>query len=138
MNFEKLELTDMVRFCIDNIRDNTVQGRILKFLYEINLVDGQLKPGHHIEADVRIVMKAFHSLTIDTEVHNIKEMVEILGLNWSNASTTVTRMEEMGIVYRSKGSNRRRKYVSMNWDVLKQLHEALTTGRIVPADQITV
>lgn len=134
MDFSKLDLTEAVRKVLYIMQMDRVDAKILKFLYEINLHEGQIVAGRHREASYDALQKNLMGVNVEVTEHNSRELAEILGLDWTNCSNIVTRLQREGILLRSKKG--RQRFVSMKWDVLIQVHEALTTGRIVPAKDL--
>jgi hypothetical protein len=59
----KLDLTENVRYCLEKLADGTVEGKVIEFLYSIDLIDGQVKKGHHKEADMN-ALQTLNTLNI--------------------------------------------------------------------------
>ena len=131
----KLDLTENVRYCLEKLADGTVEGKVIEFLYSIDLIDGQVKKGHHKEADMNALQKAQTTVDLEHTEYNSRELTEILGIEWTNCSNIITRLQKRGIAVRR--TDGRKRYVSLKWEIVQQLHEAITNGRIVPAKELT-
>ena len=130
-----LEATKKARWCLAQIEKASQAGKIIQFLYQINLdEDGKLKPGSHKEVAMLSVVKGAHGLLADIEELEAKMLVISLGLEWTGVSTTVTVLCDEGITNRR--ADGRSRYISLQWDIIKQIHHAMTTGRVVPATEI--
>lgn len=133
-DLSKLSLTENVRYCLDKVADGTVEGKVIWFLYEINLVNGEVRKGNHKEADVNAVQKALTGVNVEHTEYNSKELTEILGIEWTNCSNIVTKLQKKGIAVRRTYG--RKRFVALKWDIVNQIHQAVTTGRIVPVKDI--
>lgn len=129
-------MTADLRFLIDHFQRDTVIGKICRFLYEINLVDGLLVRGVRREAEASVVHQAANKLAFKAEGYSISELNQVLNLEATNSSTMVTKLEAKGIVVRNRSG--RKQYLSLKWDLVLQIHEAFTTGRLVPAEDIFI
>lgn len=134
MSTEKLGLTTEVRYALGKMEGDTVESRILWYLYNINLKNGRIEAGHHLEASIPAIQKTLTNFDQDWSEASASVFVEELGLEWTNAATTITKLQRLGVV-RRRGEGRRR-YISIPYPLLLQINEALTTGRIVPAKDL--
>lgn len=137
-NTEKLTLTEKARYCLAQMEADTVKGKIISFLYGINLVNGKVVPGVYREADVQLIPRVVNKMTdmVQSEEFSAQEMVNLLGLEHTNCATMVTQLVNDGIAKRQAAGKKR--MLSLEWDVIVQIHEALKSGRIVPAKEIKV
>lgn len=135
---DNLKKTKILRKLLHAIELGNAQGRIIRWLYEINLdpADGNLKPGRHMESAQNKAMNAFFGVNLPIEDYSVRFVVDALGLDHTYFSTSVTKLERMGAIQRRKtGKN---VYIALKWDYVVQLHEALKSGRLLPATEIKI
>lgn len=136
MNFDRLRDTDGVRYCLDAMQKDTIESKVIRFLYEINLIEGKPRRGVHREANRKAILHGVYQIDqgIEFSEFNSRELKDVLGMEWSVVSTVCTKLQRMGIARRR--ADGRSRYVSLTWETIRQIHEALATGRILPIADI--